>query len=352
MQFDLIHRALGRFASASLVLALAACSDSTGPDAPTENVVVVLNSVGLTLTVVPLGSPNVRTLALGPDGTPTTLAVRDSVAAVPMGITNVLALVNLNDGTVRNIPLPAGSGATGVAFASDSIVMVANSDRNTVSPINWRRGTVGAEIPVGNYPQALVADPGRQRVYAVNGNLDDSFQPAGPGTVTVIDAGTHTVAGTVALTGINSGSASVRGEQLFVLNSGTWGGNNSSLSMVNLGNQQEVRRVDQFGNFPGSVTTQAGRAVFVAAYGTGVLVYSPEADVIERTAANPMIPAGLLPVAAVRFDELGLLYSLHPGDCTSPGRLVQMGATGGVLAQVDVGVCPFALDFGVVRPPA
>lgn len=352
MQFDRFHRAFGRFARAALLLAVAGCSDSTGTDVQTEHVVVVLNSVGLTLTVVPLGSPSVRTLPLGPDGTPTTLAVRDSIAAVPMGITGVLALVNLADGAVRNVALPAGSGATGVAFANDSIVVVANPDRNSVSPVNWRRGTVGAEIAVGNYPQAVVADPEHRRVYVINGNLDDNFQPAGPGSVTVLDAATLATLGTVALTGINPGAGAVRNEQLFVLNAGTWGGGNSSLSVVSTGSGQELRRVDGFGNFPGSVTTQAGRSVFVASYGTGVLVYSPEANVIERTESNPLIPGGHLPVAAVRFDDLGLLYSLHPGDCTSPGRLVQMGATGSVLAEVNVGVCPFAMDFGRLVSPA
>ena len=165
-----------------LPLLAGGCSDSTGSDVDSEQVVVVLNSVGISLTVVPVGGSTVRQVGLGADGTPTTLAVRDSLAVVPMGVTDVVRVVNLRTGaTVWTVPLPSGSGSTGVAFASDSIAIVANPDRNTVSPVNVRRGTAGPEIAVGVYPQALVADD--DRVYVVNGNLVN-FSPAGPGSRT------------------------------------------------------------------------------------------------------------------------------------------------------------------------
>lgn len=329
------------------LVALTACKDGTGSATERREAVVVLNSVGLSLSVIPLGGAAPSTIGLGADGTPTTLAVNDTLAVVPMGITNVVNVVNLGTETVQTLALPAGSGATGVAFANDSIAVVANPERNTVSPVNVRRGTVGAEIAVGNYPQAVVADD--DHVYVVNANLGDDFLPAGNGSVTVLDARTLAVVGTVALTGLNSGAAALRDDRLYVLNAGTWGGNNSSLSIVDVDARQQVARVDGFGNFPGSVTTERGRDVFVASYGTGLLVYDPETSAIVRGPGNPLVPNDLLPVSAVRFDPLGLLYTLHPGDCTAPGTVVQMDQSGTVLAQADVGVCPFAIDFGTLR---
>jgi hypothetical protein len=184
----------------------------------------------------------------------------------------------------------------------------------------------------------------------INANIDiaNDFQPIGPGTVTVLSATTLGTLGTVQLTGINPGSAAVRDRTLFVLNSGTWGGGNSSLSVVNPLTRTQTARVDGFGNFPGSVTTAIGQGVYVAAYGTGVLVYNPDSQVMVRGVASPIIPSNLLPVSVVRFDGMGLLYSLHPGECLEPGTLVQSSPTGVPLAQISVGVCPFALDFTVL----
>jgi hypothetical protein len=322
---------------------LGACSDiSSLPNIPVQRMVVVVNSESVSLTLVPLGSTDIRTLGLGAEGTPTTLAVRGHRAVVPMGDINTALVVDLRIPRVEfTVPLPAGSGATGVAFLNDTIALVANPNLNSVSPVNVLRGTAGAPIAVGVYPQAIAVTGGR--AYVVNANLSTTtWQPIGPGSVTVVDPGL-TVSGTVQLTGINPGSAAVRNRELFVLNSGTWGGGNSSLSVVDLPTLQEIRTVPQMGNFPGSVATLAGQPVFVAAYSTGLLVYEPDTRTVVRSASNPLTPGDLLPLSAVQMDDLGLLYTLHPGDCTQPGRLQQVTASGGVIGQAEVGVCPFAL---------
>jgi hypothetical protein len=324
--------------------ALTACSDNTTAPAVAEHVVVVLNSVGVSLTLVPLGNDNIRTIGLGADGTPTTLAVRGRMAVVPMGITNVAAVVDLGTREVRTVALPAGSGATGVAFVNDSIAVVANPGRNSVTPVNVLRATAGAEIAVGDYPQSVTSDG--TRVFVMNGTLDAGFQPDGPGSVTVLSAATLSVIGTAQLTGLNPQAGAVRGNRLFVVNAGSFGGGNSSLSVVDVTTRQEIRRIDQMGNFPGSITTLPGQFVFVGAWDTGLLVYNPDANLMVRGLDDPFVPADQLPVSAVRMDDTGLLYTLHPGDCTAPGVLVQLASSGALLAQANVGVCPFAIGFG------
>ena len=68
-----------------------------------------------------------RTVGLGADGSPVTMAVRGALAAVPLGFVPALAVVDLKEAMLlRTVALTSGSGATGVAFLNDSIVLVAN----------------------------------------------------------------------------------------------------------------------------------------------------------------------------------------------------------------------------------
>src|SRR5690606_41260788 len=83
---------------------------------------------------------------------------------------------------VDTISLPENSGATGAAFLDDTLALVTNPSRNSVSVVNALRGTAGGEIEVGEYPQAVVAVG--DTAYVVNARLGPDFQPAGPGTIT------------------------------------------------------------------------------------------------------------------------------------------------------------------------
>jgi hypothetical protein len=125
---------------------------------------------------------------------------------------------------------------------TDQLAVVANPARNTVSPVDVGTGIVGPEVAVGTYPQFVLANG--NRVYVVNANLVN-FTPAGPGSVTVLNAGLQVVR-TIPLTGINPGPAVIRNNRLYVLNAGTFGGNNGSISEVNLGNLSEERVVTGF----------------------------------------------------------------------------------------------------------
>jgi len=347
-------RRFRRFAALLAVpaLALAAC-DGGGTDTPGQEVVpaaVVLNSVDRSLTVTPVEGNTApsQTIGLGAQGTPVSFAVRGVRAVVPMGTYPFAALVNLVSGQVAFAALPANSGATGAAFVTDQLAVVANPGRNTVSPVDVGTGVVGPEVTVGTYPQFVLANG--NRVYVVNANLVN-FTPAGPGSVTVLSAGLQAVR-TIPLTGINPGPAVVRNNRLYVLNAGTFGGNNGSISVVDLGSLSEERLVTGFGEFPGSLALGTDGNLYVGVYGRGVLVWNPETGFV-RGLNNPIVPAGAVPVSAVGVDPFGKLHTTNPGSCEGAGSASRLNPTTFALERtVPTGVCPFFIGFGLGASPA
>ena len=217
------------------------------------------------------------------------VAARGAYAVVPMGTYPFAAVVNLRTGQVQSrVALPANSGATGSDFVSDSIAVVANPGRNTVTPVNVLRGTAGAEVAVGTYPAAVISDGAR--IYVLNGNLVN-FAPAGPGSVTVLDEGLGVIR-TVQLTGINPSAGAIIGSRLYVLNSGRFGGNNGSLSVVNLATLAEESHHTGFGEFPSSIAASPGGDLYVGIYGTGIVVWDPRSRTFRVGLGAPITPAG------------------------------------------------------------
>ena len=338
-------RRLARLALLALApAALAACDNPNDANGATTHLAVIVNSVDNSLTLVNVDGDGsgVRSVGLGAvSASPVSVAARNGMAVVPEGIYPFAIVVDLRAGTVaRSIPLPANSGATGVAFLNDTVAVVANSNRNTVSLTNPGRGTAGTEVHVGVYPQAVVAGTSGG-VYVINGNLVN-FSPAGPGSVTVLNASGQ-VAGTVALSGINPAAGAVSNGKLYVINSGTFNGNNSSLSVVNLSTLQEERVVGGFGNFPGAIAVGADGNVYVGVYGSGIVVWDPNTRTFVRSISNPLVP-GEVPVSALGFDYQGRMHTANPGDCAAAGKSYRLIATA-YDRVVSTGVCPFAITF-------
>lgn len=343
---------LARLASLALLpAALAACGSDpiTGGGATYTRMEVIVNSISNTLTLVSADSvaPTGRSVSLGAQGSPVTVAARGAFAVVPMGTYPFAAVVDLRTGTVtKNVALPDNSGATGAAFLNDSIALVGNPNRNTVTPVNVLSGTAGAEIAVGTYPQGLAA--GNGNVYVLNANLVN-FSPAGPGSVTVIGSN-GAVAGTIALTGINPTSGVVVGSTLVTVNAGHFGQNDGTVSLVNLGTAKEDQLIPGFGEFPGSVDVGPDGLIYVGVYSKGIVSYNVGSGQFVRGLSNPVVPGGAPPVSAVAFDYAGRLHALAPGDCT-PGTGKEYGLPAPYTATertVATGVCPFALAFATV----
>lgn len=328
----------------------AACDDGpTGPGTPDGvEVVVVLNSIEVSLTVVPVDDPaGAFTIGLGPEGTPEVVAVRGSVAVVPLGTYPFVAVVDLAEReVVFTVPLPAGSGASGAAFLNDSIALIGNPALNTVTPVNVRRGTAGAQVAVGPYPHKMVSEG--NRVYVLNANLE-LYNPAGPGSISVIDQSLNVV-DTIELTGENPGAGAFAGDgRLYVVNSGSWGAGDGSLSVVNVGLGTEIAHHMGLGDFPGAIAGTSGRAV-VGLYSVGILEWNTATSTLTRGPANPLTPGGIPPVSGVGFDSEGRLFALNPGFCDGPGKLYRLSATGDQVAmEAPTGICPFGLVFTVIE---
>ena len=255
-------------------LLLAACSGDGTESLPPETaeVGVVLSSTDLSLTIFEVDNPGqTRIVGLGPDGSPVTMAVSGHLAVVPLGLVPAVAVVDLKEGLLlRTVALPQGSGATGVAFLNDSIALVANPNLNSVTPINVLAGTPGSDIAVGRFPQAVVVEGGR--AFVLNAELQ-GFAPDGPATVSVIDGESLQVTSTLTLSGENAAAGGVGPDGwLYIVNSGSFGAANGSLSVVDLTSLTEVAFHTGFGDFPGSLALGPSGRAFVASFSYGLAV--------------------------------------------------------------------------------
>lgn len=342
-------RSLQRILALATLLAgatLSACEeDPTRPQgAEPREYAVVLNSTGLTLTVFPVDAPDsTRTIALGPDGTPGSIAVRGDIALVPLGVFPAVAVVDLDAGAVlRTIPLPAGSGATGAAIANDSIGFVANPQLGSVSPLRYRSGAAGTPIPVGVYPQALLATG--DRVFVIEANLVN-FMPAGPSSVSVIDAGELEVDASFPLGGTNAGHAVLDGATLYVLNSGTGTSPDASLSVIELPAAAEATRHEGFGTFPVRLARLEPGRLAVASPVDGVSLFDAVSGTFELAPENGFLPPGAVNVLAVGADSSGRLYVADAKDCTAPGVVFRVTDALAVETTTNVGSCPIDIVF-------
>ncbi len=309
---------------------------------------LTVNSVENSLSLVPVdGTTGVaaRTVGLGAQGTPVGVAARGDRAVVPLGTYPFAAVVDLRAGTVlHTVPLPANSGATGAVFLNDTLAIVANPGRNSVSAVRVNRGTVGAEVAVGTYPQAVVTDGAR--VYVINANLVD-FAPAGPGSVTVLDASLGLVR-TIQLSGINPADAVIRGSRLYVLHSGNWGAGDGSLSVVDLQSLAQEAHHTGFGDFPSSLAMSPAGELHVGSYGGGIVVWNTATRTFVRPSADPRLPGGSGIISGMGFDHAGRLHLADPGDCRTPGALARFGGGDTAERRVQVGICPFGITFADV----
>jgi len=328
-------------------LLAAACDDGVTNVLPPPAAVpvgVVVNSTELSLSVFPLDSPDESwTVPLGPDGSPVGAAIRGDLAVVPMGIVPAAVVLDLATGAMlRSAALPAGSGATGAAFLNDSIVLVANPDLNSVSPVNALRGTVGEAIPVGVYPTAVMVLG--EKVFIVNGELEN-FEPARPGTLTVLDRETLQPTGTVALSGENPGWITEGpGGVLYVIHGGRWGEGTGSLSVVDPVQEEEFAHHAGFGDFPQQAVFADDGRLYVSSWSYGIVAWDPDTGEFLRGPEDPIRPEGVGATAGLAVDGEGRLHSLFP-ECAEPSRVLRLGPDYETEASIDVGICPSALYF-------
>jgi hypothetical protein len=271
------------------------------------------------------------------------LAVRGRTLVVPLGIVPATVVIDLvQHRTVHTIAMPSNSGATGAAFLNDSIALIGNPVRGTVTPINVNRGTAGQEIAVGVYPQAMAAV--RDTVFVVNANLMD-FEPAGPSSISVITGTPPHVVATIELSGRNAGAAAAGADgRLYVLHSGSFGAADGSISIVDRRTLAEVDHVPGFGDFPGGIAVDPARRVYVGAFAYGLAVWDAATRSFVRSPAIAIEPGNVASVSGVGIDGAGRLYTLRP-DCRSPASAYRLNRDFTVEREFPTGICPIAIAF-------
>lgn len=334
-------------------LPLAACGEGGGLTTtlptPAYTAAVVLNSVDNSLSVIPLdpGEGQAFTVGLGPAGAPVTLAARGAVVAVPLGVAPALAVVDLEKRALAHtVALPDNSGATGAAFLDDSLVVVAHSNLNSVSVVNVLRGTVGVPIAVGGFPQRVLA--ANDTVWVLNAELGGDFLPTGPGTVSVLTGRPLAVVRTIQLSGFNPGGGALSGGMLYVVNSGSFGSSDGSISSVSRATLEETRHDAGFGEFPGDVAVLPGGALAVSSFGYGLAVWDPVSTAFIHAPADPVTPGGAPSVSGIGTAPDGALWALE-GQCSQPGRaFILDGGSLALLRTVTAGTCPIEVAFAEV----
>src|SRR5919109_2071731 len=172
------------------ILAVAGSACDSDPAAvqtePGTEIGIIVSSSDRIATLFPVDSPqSISQLGLAPDGTPVTVAARKRYAVVPLGTFPAVAVIDLSQRSLKaTVALPLESGATGVAFINDSVALVANPQRNSITSVNVLRATAGAEIQVGTFPQAIVSVG--DTAYVLNSELGADFAPRRTGTVSVV----------------------------------------------------------------------------------------------------------------------------------------------------------------------
>jgi len=335
----------------AVLLSSAACADPSAPLPTPSEVVLVVNSIESSLSVIPVDATG-STYKIPLGGTtpsPVGVSALGAYAVVPMGLDHAVDVVNLRTGVVdRVIPMANGSFATGVAIVDDSIAYVANPGLNTVTRINYLTGDT-ASVAVGVYPQAVVATRGK--VFVINGNLVN-YAVAGPGWITVIDPVTNAHA-----TGIDSIPLPLPGNpqyavvggdgRLYIMNTGNYV-DDGRLSKVDPVARAEVANFGGFGAGPGAIASDGGERLFVSSFSEGLMEFNTVTGSVVRGAGNGLpIPEN----SGVAVDNEGRIYALT-GGCGGGA-----GGTAHVLrpdlterAVVALGVC--AVGTAVTSIPA
>jgi hypothetical protein len=328
----------------------AACADPQAPLPAPSEVVLVVNSIESSLSVIPIhATSTTHKIPLGgTTPTPVGVSALGRYALVPMGLDHAVTVVDLSTGTIaRVIPLAAGSFATGSAIVDDSIAYVANPGLNTVTRINYLTGDT-ASVAVGVYPQAVVATRGK--VFVVNGNLVN-YAVAGPGWITVVDPVTNAHA-----TGIDSiplpqpGNpqfAVVGGDgRLYVMNTGDYT-DEGRLSIVDPVARVELANFGGFGIAPGDIASDGGQRLYVSSFSEGLMLFDTDSRTVVHGAGDGVpVPDN----SGVAVDTDGRVYAITAGCGGGAGGEAHVLRTDLTQqALVPLGVC--AIGTAVTRIP-
>ncbi len=288
----IVRRAAALLTFASGIAACSGETTGTGPATPLPFLSGITTDPGIALSVsssrnallmVQTGAPATRVeLPLGASSTvtPVDLSVRGTKAIIPLGNAASVALVDLTNARIeRFFTFPSGN-ATGSAWLDDSTAIVCNQSNNYCGRIRTGRtaNTIPDTVKVAEFPSSVIVVAGR--VFVVSSYLDANYAQIGNGIVTELSATSNRVLRTFTV-GPNPqyAAASADGTKLYVTNSGDYGANNGSLSVINLTTNTVELPISGFGDFPGPISIDAKGRAFISSFNFGTIVW----DVATRT---------------------------------------------------------------------
>jgi sugar lactone lactonase YvrE len=340
---------------AGLALSMAVwcgCAETAAPPPAPEEVVVVLNGTGATLSLLPVVAPiQVSTIPLGAsDVDPVSVTTRGATAVVPLRRRDAIAVVDLRLGQLVNtIPLEPGAGVAGAALVNDSIVYVSNAKRNTITRVDLSTGDT-ASIAVGNTPQQVTFTRGRLLV--MNTNLDSLGKPAGESWISVVDPAAGLIGGLVdSIPLIGPGNAqfsTVAGDGLvYVVQDGDPSVDEGRLSVVDPVRRQELASFGGFGFGPGDLTADGGDRLLISSRTEGLMEFDTAERAVVRGEGNGVaIPAN----TGVAVDGQGRVYALEAG-CSDKGVVHILRPDFTKIRTVAVGQCATQILLARVPPP-
>jgi hypothetical protein len=317
-----------------------ACAETAAPLPAPAEVVVVLNTTGATLSLVPVAAPTqVSTIPLGEsDVQPVSVTARGSTAVVTLRARDAIAVVDLREGMLANtIALAPGSGVAGAALISDSIAYVSNTSLNTLTRVDLSTGDT-ASVAVGATPQQVVFTRGR--VLVLNANLDSLGKPAGESWISVVDPGiglAGAVVDSVPLIGPgNAQFSTVAGDGLlYVVQVGDPTVDQARLSVVDPVGRQEVASFGGFGFGAGDLTDNGADRLLISSRTEGLMEFDTTDRKILRGEGNGIaIPAN----TGVAVDSQARIYALEAG-CSGQGLLHVLRPDFTEIRTVTVGQC-------------
>ena len=345
------NQTLVRFSLALGATALGACAETAAPPPAPEEVVIVLNTAGATLSLVPVTAPTqISTIPLGAsDVEPVSVATRGGTAVVPIRRRSAIAVVDLRQQQLVNtITLQSGSQLAGAALVDDSTAYVSSSNLNLITRVDLSTGDT-ASLAVGNTPQQVTFTRGRLLV--LNANLDSLGKPAGESWISVVDpaAGDRgALTDSIPLIGPGNAefSAVASDGLVYVVQVGDPSMDEGRLSVVDPVRRQELASFGGFGFGPGDLTADGGDRLLISSRTEGLMEFDTAERAIVRGEGNGIPVPGNTGVAV---DGQGRVYALESG-CSETGVLHLLRADFTEIRTVAVGQCATQVLLARVPP--
>jgi len=295
-----LARAVALLAS---LLALRCGSDDATPLVPipsAEPVLLAVNSLGETLTLVRLDTNDATPNALSLGDAPNDIAVDPSraLAAVVNSLGNSLWLVDLTDTlrVVGEVDFGTGANPYAVAFDGSGGALVSLHLTGEVARVDVSSRAIVARTAVGRTPEGILVAGARALVMISNYRIENgSAVRFGPGAVAVLDAATGALLRTIAV-GVNPQAAALAPDgRIHVVCTGNYGSETPAVAgAVYILDAAATATVDSIalGGSPGAIAiTPAGKA-YVAGDAGGLLAY--DALTLEPIAplGAPLVPLG------------------------------------------------------------